>query len=267
MCFWCSQAVAENDVIVECYFCTHKFHAVTCGNIPKEVCETMKTVNNIKFFCDRCLGSNLTTTVGKQFDKLTSSVDEAVKKVNCYDELVKKIDSLTTEFAAIKNVVNTGNSSSLIGTPIKRLRAGSLKRSSFSLSNDETDEIVQIQKKKREDKSIEGTSNDVVSNIKIVEGSEWFHVSRFDPSVETEDMKKWFVSILADNNISCLKLLPRNRSEEELTFVSFKLGVPKSLTDKVMNPTIWPKNVTVKPFENRSYSSKKNYRPPHPHRS
>lgn len=83
MCFWCSKPVADSDDIVECYFCTHKFHAVTCGNIPKEVCETMKTVNNIQFFCDRCLDSNLTTTVGKKFDKLTSSVEEAVKKVNC----------------------------------------------------------------------------------------------------------------------------------------------------------------------------------------
>lgn len=142
-----------------------------------------------------------------------------------------------------------------------------MKRSSLSLGNDETDEVFQIHKKKREDKSIQGTSEDVVANIKIVEASEWFHVSRFEPNVDIEVIKEWFSSILADNNISCIKLQPRNRSQEELTFISFKLGVPKSLTNKVMDPTIWPKNVTVKPFESRPYSSTKNFRLPHPHRS
>lgn len=267
ICFWCNKLVVESDVIVECYFCTHKFHAVTCGNLTKEVCDAMKKVNNIKFFCDTCLDSNLTPLVGKKIDKLTETVEEAVKKVNCYDDLVKKIDSLTTEFAVIKNSVNSGNSSISTGTPIKRFRDGSLKNlTSTSFVREENDDVFQKRRKIREDKSIQGTS-DIISSIKVVEATEWFHVSRFDPTVETEEMKVWFGEILGNTNISCLKLLPRNRSQDELTFISFKLGVPKSLTITVMSPNIWPKNVTVKPFESRPYSSAKNFHLPHVHQS
>lgn len=269
LCFWCNKPVAESDDVVECYFCTHKFHAVICGGVSKEVCDTMKNVINIKFFCDKCLDSNLTPLMGKKIDKLTATVEEAVKKVNCYDELVKKIDSLTNEVAFIKNGVNPVNCSNIVSTPLKRLRNGSLKGqgTSSSFERDENDGS-HLNKKKREEISIQGTSDTVLDpTIKVVEESDWFHVSRFDPDVKTEDMKQWFSAILANTNIACIKLLPRNRSKEDLTFISFKLGVPKSLAATVMSPVIWPKNVIVKPFEDRPYKSAKNFRPPHIHQS
>lgn len=137
---------------------------------------------------------------------------------------------------------------------------------SNSYGDEHLEDVFQLHKKKRKDKAIEGTS-DVVSSIKVVEATEWFHVSRFDPGVDTEEMKKWMAGILDNTKITCIKLLPRNRNQDELTFISFKLGVEKSLADKVLDPSIWPKNVTVKSFESRPYNSTKNFHLPHLHMS
>lgn len=264
-CFWCNKAV-EGDDFVECYFCTHKFHAIQCGNVTKEVCESMKTVKNIKFFCDSCLDSNLTPMVAKKFDKLTATVEKAVKKGEFFEELVKKIDTLTSEMAVIKNVVNSGISSTFsLDTPsVKNFRSNTAKRRiTDSYDHEEYADKFPARKKKREDdKAIQGTSDEMTSAIKIVESSEYFHVSRFDPTVDTEEMKTWMSNILKNTNITCVKLLPRNRKLEDLTFVSFKLGVARSLAGKVLDATIWPKNVTVKPFEDRPYSSAKNFHLP-----
>lgn len=262
-CFWCKKPVDSGD-IVECYFCNHKFHAIKCGNVTKEVCTAMKTVKNIQFFCDLCLDSNFTPMVAKKFDKLTATVEEVVKKGDFYDDLVKKIDILTSEMAVIKNVVNSGISSSInLGTPVQRLRDGSVKRRITDAydQGDYDNSFPAFKKKRGEDKSIQGTS-DIASNIKIVESCEYFHVSRFDPSVETEAMKVWIGSILKNTDITCVKLIPRNRKLEDLSFVSFKIGTAKSLAQNVLNPAIWPKNVTVKPFEARPYSMAKNFQLP-----
>lgn len=263
-CFWCSTPV-DSDDFVECYFCTHKFHAIKCGNVTKDVCESIKTMKNIKFFCDSCLDSNLTPMVAKKFDKLTATIENVVKKGEVYDELVKKIDNLTSEMAVMKNVVNSGVSSALtLGTPVKKLRDGSVKRriSDAYGHRDSYDDVFPAFKKKRgEDKAIQGTSENV-STIKIVESSEYFHVSRFNPETETEAMKTWMAGILNNTDITCVKLLSKNRKLEDLSFVSFKLGVSKSLAHAVLDPIIWPKNVTVKPFEDRPYSSAKNFRLP-----
>lgn len=261
-CFWCNKPVDDVDDLVECYFCTHKFHAIKCGNITKEVCVSIKTVKNINFFCDSCLDSNLTPMVAKKFDKLTATVEEVVKKGNSYDELVKKIDTLTSEMAVIKNVVNSGISSTIsLGTPsLKNSRGGASVKRRITDSFHE-DSFPTLKKRREEDKAIHGTS-EIASTIKIVESSEYFHVSRFDPKVDTEVMKTWIGSLLNHTDITCVKLIPRNRTLDDLTFVSFKLGIAKSMAHKVLVASIWPKNVTVKPFEARPFVSAKNFQLP-----
>lgn len=83
-----------------------------------------------------------------------------------------------------------------------------------------------------------------------------FHVSRFSPSTTEEELHSWVIdklNITSDQLIKCSRLIPKGRELLSLEFISFKLAVPKELEGKVLDPSVWPNNITVRPFEQRPF--------------
>lgn len=79
--------------------------------------------------------------------------------------------------------------------------------------------------------------------------------SRFAPQTDASKIVshvKSNLSIEADSDVVFVRsLAPRGRPLAELTFVSFKVTVPEEHIGKLMDPSFWPANTTIREFEQR----------------
>lgn len=85
------------------------------------------------------------------------------------------------------------------------------------------------------------TDNDMVS----------FYVTPFTPEQNENDLKQHVHEIanVDSSQLKITKLVPRGKSLEDLSFVSFKVTVSKTVSEVVGDPWYWPEGITVRMFE------------------
>ena len=105
-------------------------------------------------------------------------------------------------------------------------------------------------KKTRSDKSFSGTGNQLLPVAERTSYN-WIFVSRLDASVSAEGLKL-FLKNAVEADFIVEKLKPK---VSDAKYASFKVGVPRSVKEKVIKPEFWPKQV----FINKFYFSK-NYK-------
>lgn len=83
-----------------------------------------------------------------------------------------------------------------------------------------------------------------------------FYVTPFDIEQTEEDVIEYLRETMnVDNStLNCVKLVPRNRNVNELTFVSFKLSVSEDLVSVISDPFYWPEGVEVREFQPKNGS-------------
>lgn len=82
-------------------------------------------------------------------------------------------------------------------------------------------------------------------------GINWFYLSRFNPFETTAKIIQYVAckSKCSQNQIICHKLVSNKRNNNlPLTYISFKLHVPKSVESLVTSHDFWPKGVFITPF-------------------
>lgn len=211
--------------------------------------------------------TNLTSIICKQFTALEKKIDDLALQIDLTDlktkqgNLFEKLEHLASEVSSIKTLVNAPP----VG--VKRNRHGSY-RNALSLQSDGVTSEIACEdignppiRPRMSVQVVTGTvdSEDQVvesDEIQIVQNPDWFHVSQFHPNIENEVMKAWFIKVLDSEDIKCVKLIPKNRNLSDLSFVSFKLGVPSDLVKKVMDPKTWLKGITVRPLQERKNPSR-----------
>lgn len=267
LCVLCSKSTNIDDVIC-CSLCNKPYHPIKCIGLTRSTINTLANIPNLKWFCDVCNDTSFIDMVTKKFqdmtesnevkyDVLTKKLDEFVSNesqdnaVVKYDDLLAKIETLSTEISNIKSIVTE--------TPgaTKRKRNASFRLNIADSINVEDDGPPTVRPRLTPRlNSINGTGDSIQqddnSDIKIVENPDWFHVSQFDPNTDNVKMREWFMKVLDADNIQCVKLIPKGRQITDLSFVSFKLGVHSSLVTKVMNPVTWPKGISIRPFQRRN---------------
>lgn len=258
-CFVCDDSCTVDDS-VECQNCFKVFHGNKCLNLPVDLAKIVNSIKNVKFFCDDCIKLNV---LSKTSDK--SNVPLENKKLS---DLFTVIDSLSADVKTIKSTIDNtlGDASSP-----RRKRSSSISNNTTATYSD----VASVPFNFNANQStfiqpsfsgvIRGSASAVTEGptVKILEPLSWYHVSQFDPSVEIADMIPWLTNITRINDIKCVKLIPKNRSINELTFVSFKFGIRQSDAQLIMDPSIWPMHIIVKPFlERPPVTRQMNFRPP-----
>lgn len=267
-CVLCSKPTNIDDVIC-CSLCNKPYHPIKCLGLTRSTINTLANISNLKWFCDVCNDTTFVNIVTKKFQDMTDSndvnfnalvkkldeigsVNDSQDKVDRYDDLLTKIEILSTEISNIKSIVTEQPGA------MKRKRNASFKlniQDSINVDDDDGPPTVRPKLTPRIN-TISGTGDgiqlDENSDIKIIENPEWYHVSQFDPNTDNVKMREWFMKILDAEDIQCVKLVPKGRQISELSFVSFKLGVHSSLVTKVMNPATWPKGISIRPFQRRN---------------
>lgn len=80
-----------------------------------------------------------------------------------------------------------------------------------------------------------------------------FYVTPFTPDQKEEDVKRYILEIANVNpsTLKVVKLVPRGKILDDLSFVSFKISVDKSASNMIGDPWYWPEGVTVRVFDHR----------------
>lgn len=251
-CMWCKKGTATDVDLLICFGCEKSFHGACCS-LNRSSAKLIKEVTGVKWFCMNCDNTTFAEMISKRLNQIEEKVD-GLSKDSCdgkYDELLKKIDHMTFEVANIKSLVDltlplTQADQAVeddVFRPRKRLRSGRAKGSTTSSSWPLLPSG-----------SIQGTDN--TSTLKVIEPKIWYHVSKFDPQTTADDLKEYLSGKIDSSEVECYSLLPKGRPSEELRFVTFKIGVLISSKAVVTDPSIWPNNVTVRPFQQREGFSK-----------
>lgn len=79
---------------------------------------------------------------------------------------------------------------------------------------------------------------------------ESFYVTPFAPDQEVEEVKKYVIEIsnVDASLVTVTKLVPRGKNIDDLSFVSFKVSVCKSVTSVIGDAWYWPDGISVRPF-------------------
>lgn len=81
--------------------------------------------------------------------------------------------------------------------------------------------------------------------------SESFYVTPFAPDQNEEEVKQYVIDISNANSssVNVTKLVPRGKNVEDLSFVSFKVTVPRNNCNTVGDSWYWPDGIAVRVFE------------------
>lgn len=84
----------------------------------------------------------------------------------------------------------------------------------------------------------------------VMEKKFWLYLSKIRPDVTVEAVCAMAKANLnLDDDPIIVKLVPKGKSIETLSFVSFKIGLDLSLKDKALDPETWPEGLLFREFE------------------
>lgn len=256
ICSSCTNDIelAESTLTVTCFACEKSFHGFSCIGLSKPQIKMIKEVKGVLWNCEQCSLSTFNKFVCHKLSEISNKQPVSGDQ----DAILNRLDQLSSEMETLKKNVDslsTHDTDFQIGG--KRSRTGhprpltpGVQGMRFDWSKPSTSSDSQ---------AIQGTNADT-SSLKAVEAPSCFHVSRFNPTTTEEELRSWIVDKiqLDDPSIKCSRLIPKGRDVTTLEFISFKVAIAKSLESKIMDPSVWPTNITVRPFQQLPFL-KKNY--------
>ena len=96
-----------------------------------------------------------------------------------------------------------------------------------------------------------GTStSSTLQSVTLRRADKWLHVSRLSPTTTLDQIYEFFSSTFKLNkeDIYAVKIIPKDRNPETITFISFKIGCSEGNFKKIMCNEKWPLGIMVKEF-------------------
>lgn len=149
------------------------------------------------------------------------------------------------------NPMSLANGTNVHSLPSKNISCNANINMLPSTSNATSSEWVNASKKKNKQKRfVVGESDN--TELDVIVRKQWVHLSSFKPSV-TEDHVKSYVAKRIDvgaEHIVCFKLIKKGVNLNDIDKINFKLGISSTFYDRILNPTVWPSDIKVRPFKN-----------------
>lgn len=241
--------IVDSPYTVTCFVCEKSFHGFACIHLTKPQIKMIREVKGLLWSCDHCS----ITTFPKYVCSKLNDIALAESTVKSHDVLLSRIELLTSEVSNLKkNFDSLNDSEDQIG--VKRFRTGRpstprANSSRFDWPPKAAGSTMPLSS------AVIGTSSETTT-LKIVEAPIYFHVSRFSTETTEEELQSWIsdkLNVDGAQQVKCTRLVPRGRELSSLEFVCFKVSIPKTLEEKIMDASIWPTNITVRPFEQRTF--------------
>lgn len=252
VCNHCAEdiEVVDSAHTVTCFVCEKSFHGFLCINLTKPQLKMIKDVKGLLWSCEHCS----ITTFPKYVCSKLNDIALSESTVKSHEVLLSRIELLTSEVSKLKkNFDSFSDSDDQIG--VKRFRTG---RPLTPRSNSSRFEWPpKVSTSTVASSSAINSTNSETTTLKVIEAPTYYHVSRFSTETSEDELQSWIsekLNVTADHQpVKCTKLVPRGRELSSLEFVSFKVSIPKIFEEKVMDASIWPTNITVRPFEQRAF--------------
>lgn len=248
VCNSCAEDIGEASLTVTCFVCEKPYHGLACIGLSKQHLKFIKDVKGLLWSCENCALTTFPKYVCNKLSEISSN-DSSLKS---QDEILNRIDSMSLELSNLKKNVDALNISE-IDYPIggKRLRSGKPS----TPSNNTTSFTWPKPSSSSSTTAVIGTNLESTT-LKVIEAPMYFHVSRFSTETSETELESWIstkLNLTDDQHVKCTKLVPKGRELSSLEFISFKVGIPSGLEKKVMDASVWPTNITVRPFEQRGF--------------
>lgn len=241
-CGKCSKPINGIDVVICRGYCGGFFHLNECSGLY-----FVSNKKNLFWLCDNCaeLFEN------SHFRMISNQVDEKSPLTS----LTTAISELRTEIKQLHAKPAASPAVTPRWSTIVQKRG--TKRPRIIEPNAHAQDSCRVGCKKAQE-------NGNVVSVPIckpeAENLFWLYLSKIRPDVTVEavrDMTKANLGIEDDPKV--IKLVPKDRDIESLSFVSFKIGLDPSLEDKALNPDNWPEGLLFREFVD--YGAPK-FRPP-----
>lgn len=252
ICFACTNSVKKEDEIICKGFCRSPFH-LECVHQSTDIRNSVSGCSQLYWMCEAC--SKMMSNAN--FCQAIISTNSVISLMT--DEYSKALDGLRSEIAQ-----NTAN----INTILQRTPAQStphIPRAQLSVPSRKRPRLL-VEEPPHNEKASVGTREIAPEeSIPLATQKEekfWLYLSGFDPQATTQQIEK-----LVKNNLNTakpvdvVKLVPKGRALDELTFVSFKVGLDMQLKDAALSGGTWQKGISFRQFDfNHSTSTRQTFR-------
>jgi hypothetical protein len=240
------------DSTVACFICHAPCH-MSCYGLTKAVINVVNQTDNLIFLCDICLANKSIVNANAILDNGRDAMHAntpANDNKPIFDAINDLKEMVVDMQAKIKTLEKPTFASVLAGdgdsTPALQLRTGT-KRRRFGDRNTATPSNRPLST------MIVG-NNENEKDLAAVEPRKWMFISQLHPSTTEEFIAQYVNRQLNDTEnkqkIQAFALVPREKNRDDLNFISFKLNIPESSYEALLNPEIWPKGVVVRDFVN-----------------
>lgn len=242
ICAKCSDSITGIDYVVCRGYCGANFHMNECsGGVTRAMLQYFTThKKNLFWMCDKCAD----LFENAHFRAMSSRADEQSPLVS----LTTAITELRTEIKQLnsKPVAPAAN----IRWPLIEQRRSEKRPREFDVAA-RASEDCRVGSKKPLDNVIAVPICDNVADQRF-----WLYLSRIRPDVTVESVCAMVKANLEiDSDATVVKLIPKGKTVDTLSFVSFKIGLDPSLKDKALDPATWPEGLLFREFED--YGSQK----------
>lgn len=244
-CYQCSKPIKSLEYM-ECSFCSDSAH-LKCVGLKRSNMDFLNEQNNALWFCDNCftkiesLKNNSPITCNEIVTGVSEAIEESLAELK---NDIHKTKELT------ESLVGKVQRSDTPGANMARSAWPSIKRTRTTAKDTPTSRpdvklIVGT-------KSVEKDSCTVETVAKPPERF-WIYLSRIARHVTEDDVMELVKQCLQiQDSIVVRKLVRKGADLQQMAFISFKVGVDMKLKNDALNPSVWPKGIYFREFENLS---------------
>lgn len=208
----------------------------------------------------KCFGGNCLTTFHQRCLTLTRTLSALLTSAT-NKNIVVVCDGCLSKLGHATNheTISVANDLSAIKTSLETLTAAIVKPNVAWPSISSKPKRSRLESEIDETPSLPVTHQPInivgsleTTELQVVEPRRLLVASMLHPSTDPNALSDFLKAKLgSDCDIRVSKLVPAGRDISQLDFVSFKVAIQASSYDALLSPVIWPKGVTVRPFENR----------------
>lgn len=251
VCCECNAKVLEN--FFTCAGECNKLIHFGCAGIKKPVFDAISIIPNFSWRCGVCM--DVYKILKEKNDHMSNSIDAISASLsllnktsaainNNVESLLKPTPSQQSSSVKLKN--KTTQTVTEFATPITPILTRSKRNENNNITTASTVQSLDNNTRIDSPKKIFIGSGDLNSNLRTVEPLRWIFVSRLCKDVTDDDLMMY----IKNKFVVDKPVLYCFRRNDDRDYVSFKIGIPVSKFDQMLDSSAWPPGVLIKEFLN-----------------
>lgn len=250
ICHACAIDIVDSSVPCN-GFCKAEFH-LKCCNIASEIAEELIKNKQLFWMCQSCtklmedirFRNSIHAAFESGQEKVLSSHNEIVESLKS-EILVELKNEIRSNFTALINSSShTPKSSARPLTAVGSLRSRRLFRKPAEIETHQQNLLI-------------GTGNSLSPSlgtftVPLPKQKFWLYLSRISRDVSVEQVRNLVAQRLGTEDVQVFRLVANGKNVNELSFISFKIGLSPDFKAKALETATWPKGILFREFKDNT---------------